>query len=89
MKGIISSEQMSEETRIMLNELVQETLQELIKEVSSGNMTQTNKIIMLRDVIGYSTPKLSASMSKQETNVIGQGDTAEAINKFLKEATKE
>ena len=50
------TENLSEETRTMLNELMQMSIKELMNEIKSGAMPVTNNIIMLKDLIGYTTP---------------------------------
>ncbi len=79
------AENLSEETRAMINELVQMTTMELMKEIREGNMPQSNAIILLKDIIGYTTPKLSANLAKYEgVNTLGK--TQSALDGLIQEA---
>ena len=81
------TENLSEETRIMLNELMQMSIKELMSEIKSGAMPVTNNIIMLKDLIGYTTPKLSANLAKYEG--IGTGKTQSALDALIQEASED
>ena len=81
------TENLSEETRDMLNELMQMSINELMNEIRSGAMPVTNNIIMLKDLVGYCTPKLSANLAKYEG--IGTGKTQSALDNLIQEASED
>jgi hypothetical protein len=86
----MNSEALSEDTRLLLNDVMQAGLTQVLKRVKEGAIEDVNVIIMLKELIGYSTPKLSANLTKKDSTVsISSGGTQALLDEIINEAKED